>query len=67
MVVKMLRQRLMILALVQGIGLSVEEALVFWRKAFKLINDDKFNKEYKYNIRHSYGLEGSRKNYSPKS
>lgn len=41
--------------------------MVFWRKAFKLITDDKFNKEYKYNIRHGYGLEGSRKNYSPKS
>ncbi|GAA6061975.1 hypothetical protein JCM10212_005219 [Sporobolomyces blumeae] len=51
----------------KGIGLSVEEAIVFWRKAFKKTSDDKFNKEYRYNIRHNYGLEGSRKNYSPKS
>ncbi|GAA6043985.1 hypothetical protein JCM8097_003424 [Rhodosporidiobolus ruineniae] len=51
----------------KGIGLSVEEAIVFWRKSFSSITDDKFNKEYKYNIRHNYGLEGSRKNYNPKS
>ncbi|GAA5963393.1 hypothetical protein JCM3765_003053 [Sporobolomyces pararoseus] len=51
----------------KGIGLSVEEAIVFWKKSFSKITDDKFNKEYKYNIRHNYGLEGSRKNYTPKS
>ncbi|KWU42976.1 DNA primase, large subunit [Rhodotorula sp. JG-1b] len=50
-----------------GIGLSVEEALAFWRKSFSTITDDKFNKEYRYNIRHQFGLEGSRKNYTPKS
>lgn len=50
----------------QGIGLSVEEAIIFWRKSFSNITDDKFTKEYKYNIRHGYGLEGSRKSYSPK-
>ncbi|KAK4052341.1 DNA primase subunit pri2 [Microbotryomycetes sp. JL201] len=51
----------------KGIGLSVEEAVAFWRTSFKLVTDDKFNKEYRYNIRHGYGLEGSRKNYQPKS
>ncbi|TDL27346.1 DNA primase, large subunit [Rickenella mellea] len=46
------------------VGLSVEEAIIFWRKAFGgTMTDDKFNKEYKYNIRHSYGLEGKRMNY----
>lgn len=45
----------------------MEEAVVFWRKSFSSITDDKFNKEYRYNIRHNYGLEGSRKNYNPKS
>ena len=30
------------------------------------MDDNKFNKEYKYNIRHSYGLEGKRANYSAK-
>lgn len=30
------------------------------------MTDDKFNKEYKYNIRHSFGLEGKRANYAAK-
>ncbi|KAM0790747.1 hypothetical protein ACM66B_004599 [Microbotryomycetes sp. NB124-2] len=51
----------------KGIGLSVEEAVAFWQSSFKNITVDKFNKEYRYNIRHGYGLEGSRKNYQPKS
>ncbi|KAG5724621.1 DNA primase large subunit [Termitomyces sp. T112] len=49
------------------LGLSIDEAIVFWRKSFDRITDDKFNKEYKYNIRHSYGLEGKRANYAAKS
>ncbi|KAF8212305.1 eukaryotic and archaeal DNA primase, large subunit-domain-containing protein [Mycena galopus ATCC 62051] len=48
------------------LGLSVEEAIIFWRKSFDRINDDTFNKMYKYNIRHSYGLEGKRANYPAK-
>ncbi|CAO3660118.1 unnamed protein product [Umbelopsis vinacea] len=49
----------------KGIGLPIEEALVFWRKAFSSHTDDKFQKEYAYNIRHNYGLEGRRVNYAP--
>ncbi|KAJ7046717.1 eukaryotic and archaeal DNA primase, large subunit-domain-containing protein [Mycena alexandri] len=49
------------------LGLSVEEAIVFWRKSFDRINDDTFNKMYKYNIRHSFGLEGKRANYPAKN
>ncbi|KAJ7285907.1 eukaryotic and archaeal DNA primase, large subunit-domain-containing protein [Mycena rebaudengoi] len=49
------------------LGLSVEEAIIFWRKSFDRINDDTFNKMYKYNIRHSFGLEGKRANYPAKS
>ncbi|KAI6045414.1 DNA primase, large subunit [Pisolithus marmoratus] len=49
------------------LGLSIDEAILFWRKSFSNITDDKFNKEYKYNIRHSYGLEGKRANYPAKS
>ncbi|PCH38083.1 DNA primase large subunit [Wolfiporia cocos MD-104 SS10] len=49
------------------LGLSIDEAIAFWRKSFSNIQDDKFNKEYRYNIRHSYGLEGKRANYPAKS
>ncbi|KAL9939023.1 hypothetical protein V8E36_001836 [Tilletia maclaganii] len=48
-------------------GLPIEEALVFWRRSFANMTDDKFNKEHKYNIRHGYGLEGRRMNYPAKS
>ncbi|TIC46368.1 DNA primase, large subunit [Wallemia mellicola] len=52
----------------KGIGLSVDEAIVFWRKSYGAsISDDKFKKEYRYNIRHNYGLEGSRRAYPPRS
>lgn len=50
---------------IKGLGFSVDEALQFWREAFK-VTDDKFNKEYQYNILHNYGLKGSGKNYAPK-
>ncbi|CAG8530033.1 12976_t:CDS:2 [Ambispora leptoticha] len=49
----------------KGIGLSVEEALRFWRTAFSKLNDDKFQKSYAYNIRHNYGMEGKRTDYAP--
>ncbi|CCM02355.1 uncharacterized protein FIBRA_04450 [Fibroporia radiculosa] len=49
------------------LGLSIDEAIAFWRRSFSNIQDDKFNKEYRYNIRHSYGLEGKRANYAAKS
>ncbi|TFY81766.1 hypothetical protein EWM64_g2247 [Hericium alpestre] len=49
------------------LGLSIEEAMMFWRKSFSGFTDDQFNKNYKYNIRHSYGLEGKRANYQAKS
>lgn len=52
----------------KGIGLNVDEALKFWQHEFTKnakMNVDTFNKEYKYNIRHIYGLEGGRINYKP--
>ncbi|KAL7275075.1 DNA primase subunit pri2 [Rhizina undulata] len=52
----------------KGVGLSVEESLIFWRAAFSNHSDDEFKKKgYSYNIRHSYGLEGTRRNYKPLS
>ncbi|PWW80249.1 DNA primase, large subunit [Tuber magnatum] len=51
----------------KGVGLNVDEALTFWRKAFSRIDDDEFQKKYRYNVRHAYGLEGTRRNYKPMS
>ncbi|KAL7419375.1 DNA primase subunit pri2 [Cryptotrichosporon argae] len=60
--------RLQLGLFLKGIGLPLDEAIVFWRRMYgPSMSDDKFNKEYKYNIRHSYGQEGKRANYPPKS
>jgi DNA primase large subunit len=59
--------RLQYTLFLKGVGLSVEEALIFWRTAFSNIPEDKFNKEYRYNVRHSYGLEGAGRKYPPRS
>lgn len=59
--------RLQYTLFLKGVGLSVDEALIFWRSSFRNLTDDKFNKEYRYNVRHAYGLEGNRRNYKPKS
>lgn len=50
----------------QGIGLTLEEALLFWRSEFgKSMSMDKFEKNHAYNIRHNYGKEGKRTDYTP--
>ena len=50
--------RLQYTLFLKGVGLSLEECLVFWRQSFKLITDETFNKEYRYNVRHAYGDVG---------
>ena len=50
--------RLQYTLFLKGIGLTLEECLLFWRNSFKLITDDTFNKEYRYNVRHAYGDVG---------
>ncbi|KAK3719517.1 DNA primase subunit pri2 [Vermiconidia calcicola] len=50
--------RLQYTLFLKGIGLNLQECIVFWRKSFKLIADDKFKSEYLYNIRHNYGEVG---------
>ncbi|XP_045511645.1 DNA primase large subunit-like [Colias croceus] len=50
----------------KGIGVTLEDSLKFWRDEFTKIMDlDKFEKQYAYNVRFNYGKEGSKKNYSP--
>ncbi|ORY06696.1 DNA primase large subunit Spp2 [Basidiobolus meristosporus CBS 931.73] len=51
----------------KGIGLSLEEALHYWRTSFYKMSDDQFQKGYAYNIRHNYGMEGRRTDYTPYS
>lgn len=56
--------RLQLGLFLKGIGLPMEESLVFWRQMFApKMSDDKFQKEHAYNIRHNYGREGNRKDY----
>lgn len=50
--------RLQYTLFLKGIGLSLEDALVFWRQSFKIFTDDEFNSKYKYNVRHAYGDVG---------
>jgi DNA primase large subunit len=50
----------------KGAGLQLEDAISFWRQHFcKKMSVDDFNKKYAYNIRHNYGKEGKRKDYTP--
>eukprot|EP00911_Craspedida_sp_UC1_P001479 UC1_evm1s1118 len=52
----------------KGIGMSLTEALTFWRVEFgKAMSMDKFEKQHAYNIRHNYGKEGKRTDYTPYS
>ncbi|XP_053292996.1 DNA primase large subunit [Pleuronectes platessa] len=53
----------------KGIGLSLEQALQFWRSEFirGKVDADKFDKQYAYGIRHMFGKEGKRADYTPYS
>jgi DNA primase large subunit len=48
-------------------GLPIEQALLFWRTMYarRGLNEEQFNKEYAYAIRHNYGKEGKRTDYTP--
>jgi DNA primase large subunit len=54
----------------KGIGMQLGDAMVLWKTEFTKSPDcsvEKFEKEYAYGIRHSYGKEGKRVNYTPHS
>ena len=52
----------------KAIGLSSDDALVFWRKYLTKNGDaDSFDKKYAYLFRHMYGKEGKKTSYSPYS
>ena len=60
--------RLQYTLFLKGTGLPVDECLQFFKKKYeKKTPGDKFDKMYAYNIRHSYGLEGKRSDYTPYS
>eukprot|EP00007_Cunea_sp_BSH-02190019_P004550 CAMPEP_0174242770 /NCGR_PEP_ID=MMETSP0417-20130205/29106_1 /TAXON_ID=242541 /ORGANISM="Mayorella sp, Strain BSH-02190019" /LENGTH=520 /DNA_ID=CAMNT_0015322197 /DNA_START=90 /DNA_END=1652 /DNA_ORIENTATION=- len=52
----------------KAIGLSLEDALQFWRSEFLRkhdIDSKRFDQEYAYTIKHNYGTVGKRTSYSP--
>ena len=51
----------------KGVGVTLEDALGFWRSEFAKggRTGEEFEKQYGYNFRHQYGQAGSHKNYSP--
>lgn len=52
----------------KGLGLSLNDSIKFWQNKFAAKTSlDKFNKDYAYGFRHSYGLEGKRSDYPPYS
>ena len=53
--------------ILQGAGLSMEDALAFFQRQFSNMTGEQFTKEYAYNIRHMYGREGKRATYTPYS
>ncbi|KAJ8386337.1 hypothetical protein AAFF_G00174340 [Aldrovandia affinis] len=53
----------------KGVGLTLDQALQFWRAEFikGKVDSDKFDKAYAYSIRHMFGKEGKRTDYTPYS
>lgn len=51
---------------IKGIGVTFEDAMRFWRTEFtKKFDLETFEKRYSYAIRHYFGKEGKRTNYTP--
>ncbi|EGR32312.1 hypothetical protein IMG5_088440 [Ichthyophthirius multifiliis] len=59
--------RLQLGLFLKGAGLSLNEALHFWRQKFSKFTEDQFKKNYEYNIKHNYGKQGKHTDYTPMS
>nr|KAJ0223764.1 hypothetical protein LSAT_V11C200073070 [Lactuca sativa] len=50
----------------KGVGLKLDDALAFWKAEFsQKVGAERFDKEYAYGIRHNFGKEGKRTDYTP--
>lgn len=60
--------RLQYTLFLKGAGLSLEDASAYFQRHFtRLMTVDQFQKGYAYSLRHMFGKEGARKNYTPYS
>jgi DNA primase large subunit len=56
------KDRLTLARFFKDSGMKVDDCVYFFKSNFRL-NQNNFDKEYLYSIRHTYGLEGKRANY----
>ena len=57
--------RLQLLLFLKGCGLTMEDNGKFWRAHYKKGVQESDEKQLQYTVKHSYGAEGKKTNYSP--